>query len=962
MKTRFLSLILALSIMTILLPHPVNADSYNSDKCGDNLTWQFDETSKILTISGSGDMWDYGYYERGYQKNAPWDGSLLESVSLPDGLTKIGDDAFYKATNLKSISIPYSVTSIGDFAFSGATNLEIASIPYGVKSIGSHAFSSTNLKTLSIPDSVEIIGNGAFSGIKIKSVSLPKTLVNISDYIFYGCEELTSIVIPRNVKMIGYRAFGNCKALKSVLIPEGVEIIGDEAFERCSRLDEVDIPGSVKSIGNGAFSGCYSLNSVVIPTSITSIGNNVFKNCFALKNVVIPTSVTSIGDYAFEGCESLNNVVIPPSVSSIGNNAFMYCRALKNITIPKMLPYVGYQVFDYTPWLDAQKAENIIIGDGILIKHNSKKKNVTIPNGVKCISGAFYGNEYLQSVIIPESVTCIGDGAFYRCSNLTNINLPLNLEKICDYAFWCCGKLSNLSFPDSLTFIGHFAFEYCEKLSSLTFPDSLASIGLGAYANCTSLTDVVMGKGLLTLQGGAFAFCENLEKISFQEGLKSIEPDAFAHCTNLKTIDFPKTVTYAEFWGFNYTAWFQNQKDGFIVIGDNVLLTYKGENPVNLVIPNGIKYIAEGAFQFDSTITSVTLPESLIKIYNSAFFGCSKLEELYIPKGVTEIGYESVGFERAHSGYYAPTHLIKDFVIKGYSGTAAEAYAKKHSIPFKSLGAVPPTLKYTIRFNANGGTVESASIKVTAGKEYGVLPIPTRAGYRFNGWFTSVSGGNKVTSQSIFNGTTDQTLYAQWTEVIKGSLEPFVDRQTWADGMFKDVNPNAWYNANVKKAYTLGLMYGTGSDTFHPLENITVAQAIAVAARMHSIYCTSEDNIKVYESGNWYDSYVDYAINNGIISSRNYNITTAATRGEFAQIVANAFPDAEALEAVRSISYSDIPDITGKPLGISKGIFTFRFILPVPFYYLWSFAILRRLATFTSGQVMYWIASQPLYI
>ena len=177
---------------------------------------------------------------------------------IPDGVTSIGDGAFWGCTSLTSLVIPESVTSIGDYAFVGCDSLT----------------------DIVIPDRVTRIGEFAFG----------------------GCESLTDIVLPEGVTSIGDRAFDGCRSLTDIVFPDCVTSVGEYAFHYCFSLTGIVIPDSVTSIGGGAFCGCWSLSSLVIPDSVTSIGSGAFYDCKSLKGLVIPNSVTSIGDGAFWGC------------------------------------------------------------------------------------------------------------------------------------------------------------------------------------------------------------------------------------------------------------------------------------------------------------------------------------------------------------------------------------------------------------------------------------------------------------------------------------------------------------------------------------------------------------------------------------------------------------------------------------------------------------------------------------
>ena len=305
----------------------------------------------------------------------------LQSVTIPNSVTKIGDRAFSACFSLQSVTIPNSVTKIGDGAFLGCNicfficnstyfqNDDVCLFNKDKTAIVSRIKDCVNYI---IPNSVKSIGNSAFSGCKsLQSVTIPNSVTSIGDYAFSSCESLQSITIPNSVTNIGIYAFSSCESLQSITIPNSVTSIGDEAFSWCESLQSVTIPNSVTGIGDKAFGGCKSLQSVTIPNSVTSIGDKAFGGCKSLQSVIIPNSVTSIGDQAFGGCKSLQSVTIPVAVTSMGDYAFSWCISLQSITIPNSVTSIG----DY----------------------------------------AFYHCTSLQSITIPNSVTSIGYRAFCNC-------------------------------------------------------------------------------------------------------------------------------------------------------------------------------------------------------------------------------------------------------------------------------------------------------------------------------------------------------------------------------------------------------------------------------------------------------------------------------------------------------------------------------------------------------------------
>lgn len=195
-------------------------------------------------------------------------------VVIPDGVTSIGDSAFYDFCGLKkvtSVIIPGSVTSIGGSAFSYCSSLTSVAIPESVRSIGDRAFCScSSLTSVTIPESVRRIGYGAFEYCRsLASITIPENVRTINNSAFQDCSSLKRVTISGNVTTIDFNAFQNCTSLTDVTIPEGVTKIGDEAFSGCSRLTNITIPESVEDIGYGAFERC-GLQTVYSSKPLTS--------------------------------------------------------------------------------------------------------------------------------------------------------------------------------------------------------------------------------------------------------------------------------------------------------------------------------------------------------------------------------------------------------------------------------------------------------------------------------------------------------------------------------------------------------------------------------------------------------------------------------------------------------------------------------------------------------------------
>lgn len=316
----------------------------------------------------------------------------LTSVTLPDGLTVIGESAFDDCRALSSVTIPGTVTKIEKSAFWGCFGLKSVVIPNSVTEVGEKAFSNCIfLSSVTLSEQLTVIKEQTFSNCPVlSSVTIPNSVTEIGGYAFGGCDGLTSLTIPAGVKEIGEAAFMFCRGLTSLTVSEGVTLIGEQAFENCVGLTSVTLPSSVKTIDTGAFKSCIHLNSVTLSEGVTEIGS-----------------------IAFSGCSSLTSIAIPASITSIAGNAFYSCSGLTSIEVAS--DNNSYSSSDGVLFDKARKT---------LVIYPSGKRNssYTVPDAVTAIGeGAFFDCGHLASVTISGSVTAIGNSAFQNCYVMKDI-------------------------------------------------------------------------------------------------------------------------------------------------------------------------------------------------------------------------------------------------------------------------------------------------------------------------------------------------------------------------------------------------------------------------------------------------------------------------------------------------------------------------------------------------------------
>ena len=460
--------------------------------------------------------------------------------------------------------------------------------------------------------------------------------------------------------------------MTSVEIGDGVTSIGDEAFEYCDSLTSVEIPDSVTSIGYSAFRGCTSLTSITVDQNNTvykSIDGNLYSKDGTMfiqyaigkkdTSFSIPDSVTSIGDGAFLYCSSLTSVVIPDSVTSIGSSAFYGCSSLTSVYIT-----------DLTAWCK--------------ISFDNSSANPLYYAG-----NLYLNNELVTDLVIPDSVTSIGDFAFYDCDSLTSVEIGGSVTSIGAYAFYGCSSLTSVVIGDSVTSIGAYAFYGCSSLTSVVIGDSVTSIGDDAFRYCYKLVEVVNKSTHITVTKG--------------------------NSSNGYVGYYAKNI-YTPTSGASKLT----NDNGYIIYTDGnekILIGYTGKE-TDLTLPSYITKIYQYAFRNCSSLTSVEIPDSVTSIGKCAFFECSSLTSVEIPDSVTSIGSDAfsdcsslteitlpfVGASKNATGYQSVFGYIFGYTTSTSSSTISGATYQYYASSNYYHYYIPTSLKKVTITDGNIGS------------------------------------------------------------------------------------------------------------------------------------------------------------------------------------------------------------------------------------------------------------------
>lgn len=360
--------LLALSACGETEDEPVVEGAVDSGFCGDNLTWAITEDdnsgSTVLTISGTGEMYDWKTIDSTDNVDTPWAGYGFEKVVIEEGVT----------------------------------------------SIGALAFHCCALTDLTLSDTVASIGYNAFSYCDLKELTLGSAVQTIGMYAFQGCPQLTSVTVNGNHTVIEDSAFRECKSLTCVIL-DGVVSIGESAFSNCSQLARVAVSGDNVSIGASAFAECGELSQVALD-GVAAIGSEALLFCEQLTEIAIPASVTSIGEACFARCGGLTEFAVDennPSYTAIDGVLFTKDGSTL-LQYPIGRPDTSYTVPEGTVTIGARAFQFCL-----------NIEEVTLPEGVTTIEEEAFFYCPLTTLTLPGSVTSFGKSAFGLAGDLSQV-------------------------------------------------------------------------------------------------------------------------------------------------------------------------------------------------------------------------------------------------------------------------------------------------------------------------------------------------------------------------------------------------------------------------------------------------------------------------------------------------------------------------------------------------------------
>ena len=606
--------------------------------------------------------------EAAFGFNPLWGVPQLMSITIAEGnpVYHDVDGVVYNLENTEIHAYPAgrggqyavldTVCKVMPYSFSGTVYLEKVTLPEGLTEIGNYAFAYSRCYTYVLPSTLRYIKNGGFyCNVRLNSITLPEGLEQIAEYAFCGCSVLPTIHIPDSVLQIGRYAFADCWNLSTVTFNETAKLprISFAAFAE-SGLESFRVPANVSTMAQYAFAGCYKLTSFTFAenSKLESISAYMFDGCSNLQTITFEqgsaltsvqahglegmdklttinwgdAKVTNIDNFAFRFCESLAHLTLPDSVTNVGRYAFYGCTSLSELTLPASVEHIGSFAFLGTKDLNLHLTADTMpayldedwdygirgyyVGVTNVVTDGDYKYAILTSGDVSIIEYLGSDTEIDLSVLdFGAPITAIGGSAF-EDKDIVRITLPETLTSIQAEAF-AYNPLEEMTIPAGVTFIGREAFTYTE-IASLTFAEGsqIKTIEQYAFEKTENLTEVTLPASLTTMGRGVFQQ-SGLTSVTFEEGiaLTKIPQNAFTQ-TKLTSITLPDSVNYVDHNAFREVSTLQSVTFGnaeSISLQSN---SFYHTGLTSLHIPANVTYIGEYSFVALANLTEITVDEN----------------------------------------------------------------------------------------------------------------------------------------------------------------------------------------------------------------------------------------------------------------------------------------------------------------------------------------------------------------
>lgn len=536
-------------------------------------------------------------------------------------------------------------------------------LPQGVSEIREGAFKNSAITEINIPQdsALDTIGNNAFESAKITSISLPEAVTVINSETFKNAENLKAVELGSNVSKISKSAFEGTKSLTEINLPDTLSDVSAYAFKNTG-LVTVNIGNGVVRIGTEAFADNKALKEVILGENLEKLGTGSFKNCVALSKINLPVNVNNFDMTAFEGCKALKKIAvsndnqnfkvaagaiysadgktlvavannalteltIADGTEVIAANAFDLATGINKITFPATLVNVKNGALDVTNWFKAQG--DAVYAGPVLYKVTGNVAELAIADKTTSIADNAVNNKTVKTVTIPATVKTIGAYAFAD-SGVSAIVIPDSVTVIGNNAFQGAKSLKKITLSKALEIMGKAMFKDCVALTSVKIPATVKNIPVDAFLNCKSLVKVDLGS-VETIAKYAFSNCEKLITIELPQTLTELDPMSFFGCKALEAVNVKEGN--AKFKSVDGVVIATNEENVF-----DTIAMYPAGKLGGYTIADDIKVIADRAFYDCDNLAEVTFPSGIERIGNEAFFDCDQLLSITLPEGARNVG------------------------------------------------------------------------------------------------------------------------------------------------------------------------------------------------------------------------------------------------------------------------------------------------------------------------------------
>lgn len=560
-------------------------------------------------------------------------------VVLPEGITRIADNAFRSNQTVTSVVMQSGITEMGMCVFWDCHYIKRIVFSDTIKVIPtSTCYLNWALEEVILPRDVEEIQSTAFINCyALTSLDFSKYNIRIFGEQSFMGSGLQEVYFSKNVKVIGRQAFFQCYRLKNVTFEEGIdlEFLGASVFSACIMLEEVDLSMlDMKELPSEIFRLCSALTKVKLPSQLTSIPWGLFNSCTSLREIDLSdTKITVLNNYVFYKCTSLERVILPERLTEIMKGTFSDTASLEYIVIPESVTKIGNDAFKGSG-LKAIVFNSPVppaLGSGIFLKHNDELRVFVPSDSAEAYKKAL--GEY-SDLVNSSSEFDIRDGVLYKyfgCSE--EVTVPYEVKSIAAGAFKGNATLRSVYIGGITAGIGTEAFEGCSSLSYVYLSQSVKTIKDRAFGGCGSLARVVIDASVPPKTGK--------EVFPLNDGLV------------IEVIDGAREV-YAREWKRYEKLIVEN---GFTVV-DGVLVCYKGIAK-DVIVPEGVTELGKYVFQGCAYMETLTLPEGLIKLGDGAINSCNSLRSIKFPDSLSDIGTDSLSFNKSLECLDIPVNVTR---------------------------------------------------------------------------------------------------------------------------------------------------------------------------------------------------------------------------------------------------------------------------------------------------------------